>query len=208
MHLGCMHQKFRGSNSCVLVCVCNTVTNVVVLFVVRSLYLPFMMQFCHLHNSKSPLESSWSPEWRWPEKHWGHLELDGWSRAEPSLRGTGKRALTGRISWALLFLCRWNLATPVILMIRSRDLLYSCLLGRTQGRVVGSMLWRFCEEADGKWVCFHGNENGEEKKVPTTKLVLQFVHVRELFSFSGLPGNSGSLPKAVRIPPSRGWDKR
>lgn len=26
------------------------------------------------------------------------------------------------------------------------------------------MLWRFCEEADGKWVCFHGNENGEEKK--------------------------------------------
>ena len=47
-----------------------------------------------------------------------------------------------------------------------------------------------------------------KKKVPTTKLVLQFVRVRELFSFSGLPGNSGSLPKAVRIPPSRGWDKR
>ena len=37
------------------------------------------------------------------------------------------------------------------------------------------MLWRFCEEADGKWVCFHGNENGKEKKVPTTKFVLQWV---------------------------------
>ena len=58
MHLGCMHQKFRVSNSCVLVCVCNTVTNVVVLFVVRSLYLPFMMQFCQeLRNGKLLLKA-------------------------------------------------------------------------------------------------------------------------------------------------------
>ena len=74
--------------------------------------------------------------------------------------------------------------------------------------MVGSMLWRFCEEADGKWVCFHGNENGKEKKkCQQLSLFCSECCVRELSSFSGLPGNSGALPKAVRIPQSRGWGK-
>ena len=189
-------------------CVCSTVTNVVILSVVRSLHLSFVMWFCpELHRGKFTLGSSWSPEWRWPVKHLGHLELDGNSWAEPPLQGTGRRNHTRQDL----------LGTPIFMKIlwnhTKQDLLgthiFMCTGKRTERRLMGSVLWWFCEEVNGVWVYLDASEKGKEEKKSAQRPSwrLQWVLCKRAAFFSGSPGSSGFLSKAVRIPQSRGWDK-
>lgn len=76
------------------------------------------------------------------------------------LQGTGRRTLTRQ---DLLFLCRWNWLNQWSWWLGIETSSIPVCWEEHWGSVVGSMLWWFCEEADGKWVCFHGNKMERKK---------------------------------------------
>lgn len=131
----------------------------------------------------------------WPEKHWGIFSLMG-SHGRRHLQGTGRRTSPGRISWALLFLCReeiWLNQWFWWLGIETSSI--PVCWEEHWGKLVGSMLWWFCEEADGSGFVFMSLKWKGKNKSQQTKLLCSECCVRELSSFFWATRHLALCPK-------------